>query len=79
MIIHHPNGLHIGIDDGAADKPESAPLQVFRERVALRRVGRDLTEALPAVDEGAAPDKLPDIGIERADLSVAPRETPARS
>ena len=36
MIVHHSDGLHVGVDDGRADEVESALLEVFAEGVRFR-------------------------------------------
>src|SRR5258706_8554061 len=35
VIVHHPDRLHVGVDDGGADEAESAFLQILAERVRL--------------------------------------------
>jgi hypothetical protein len=35
MIVHHSNGLHVGIHDGRTDETESATLKVLAEHIGF--------------------------------------------
>ena len=64
VIVHQSGGLHVGIDDCAADKPESTLLEILRQRVAFWARGRNLRHACPAIHFRFTPDELPNVAIE---------------
>jgi hypothetical protein len=36
MVVHHPDRLHVGVDDGRSDEAETALLQILAESVGLK-------------------------------------------
>ena len=36
MVVHHPDRLHVGVDDGRSDEAETAFLQILAESVGLK-------------------------------------------
>src|SRR5262245_29677600 len=68
MVVDHPDCLHEGIADRAADKPEAATLQVFTHGVGLRRLRWNVFERPPRVLNRIAVHESPEIGVEAAEL-----------
>src|SRR4026208_1757235 len=68
MIVHHANGLHVGVAGRPADKRESTPEQVLAHGVRLRRARWHVFHRLEAVPLGRATDELPDGTIECAEF-----------
>ena len=68
MIVHHPSGLHVSVDDRAADELESAFLQVFAQCVGFLAGCRDLPGRLPFVLFWLAIDELPNVFIKATEL-----------
>src|SRR4029079_19289921 len=44
VIVHHPGGLHVRVDDRAPDELEAALLEILAERVRLLRRRRTPTQ-----------------------------------
>ena len=42
VVVHQPNRLHVGIDNGTADETKAAFLEILRKRVTLHARGRNL-------------------------------------
>ena len=68
MVVHHTDGLHVGIDDGRTDEGESSILQVRAESLRFRRHRRYLVHVFPFIENGFSSNELPDVGIETAKL-----------
>ena len=68
MVVHHTDGLHVGIDDGRTDEGESSILQVRAESLRFRRHRRYLVHGFPFIENGFSSNELPDVGIETAKL-----------
>lgn len=68
MIVNHPDGLHVGIHDRAADKFEAALLEVFAEGVGFLGRGRQVLHAGEAILDGPAADETPYVFVERAEF-----------
>ena len=60
MVVHHPRGLHVRVDDGRTHKTESPPLQILADGVRKRRPRRIILQGPPPVDHGPAVDKPPE-------------------
>src|SRR5450631_138452 len=75
MVVDHAGGLHEGIDDGRADKLESARRQFFRYLDRQRRRcrhaggGLEVIDLRPAVDE--IPQEFREAGAVLHDLEIA--------
>src|SRR5689334_7110108 len=59
VVVHQARRLHEGVDDHRADELEALFLQGLRELVALRRGGRHVAPAAPAVLDRATIDRVP--------------------
>jgi len=68
VIVDHADRLHERVADGRSDEGESASLQVLAHRVGLGGAGRNVLRPGGVVDDGAAADKLPDVGVEAAEF-----------
>src|SRR5208282_536712 len=68
VVVYHAGGLHESVADGGADEVEATFLQILAHRVRFRSPGRNPLPQPPGVHSRFAPDKLPDIAIERAEL-----------
>src|ERR1700694_4274622 len=68
MVIHQSGGLHEGVADGRADEVEAALFQILAHRVRFRSARRNSLPQPPRVHSRFAPDKLPDVAVERAEL-----------
>src|SRR5467141_3397157 len=68
VIVHQSGGLQVGIDDRAADKPETTLLEILRQCIADRARRRHLSHLGPAVHDRCASHELPDVAIERTEL-----------
>jgi hypothetical protein len=42
VVVHQPNRLHVGIDNGTADETKAAFLEILRKSVTLHARGRNL-------------------------------------
>jgi len=70
VIVHHADGLHVGVYDGAADKFEAALLEIFAECVGFLRRGGYLLHGLPHVADWTAVDEAPNVFVERAECCL---------
>src|SRR6185437_14246929 len=68
MVVDHPDGLKVGIDDRRADEAEAPLFEVARDPVAQLGAGGYLAARPPAVDDRAAADPVPEIAVEGAEL-----------
>ena len=68
VIVHHAGGLHVSVDDCAADELESAFLQVLAECVGFFAGRRNLLAGFPFVLLGLAVDELPNVFIKAAEF-----------
>jgi hypothetical protein len=68
MVVHHANGLHMGIADGGTDETEATAEQVFAHEARTFGLGGYFITCFPGVDQGLAADELPKISIEAAEL-----------
>ena len=68
VIVDEPNRLHVGIDDRAADKPETTFLEILRQCIADRARRWHLSHPGPAIHDRFPSHELPDVAIERTEL-----------
>jgi hypothetical protein len=68
MIVYNAGGLHVGIHNYAAQKPESPLFHVRRNFVRQLRSGRQLRKAFPFSGYLFTLGKTPDIGRKTAKL-----------
>ena len=68
VVVHHADGLHVGVHDRAADELEAALLEILAERVGFFRGRGQLLHAVEAVLNRPAIDEAPDVFVERAEL-----------
>src|SRR5210317_742914 len=59
MIVDHAGGLHVGINNRAADKLETALPEVARQRIRFFRCRRNLVHPLPSILDRAVADEAP--------------------
>ncbi len=69
MIVDHADGLHVGIENGAAQKPEAQLFHLAGDGIGERRVGGHFPNGFPVVDErtpvGEAPDPVAESAVAR--------------
>ena len=70
VVVDHADGLHEGIADRGADKPEAALFQLLAHCFRSRGFGRDIRQAFPVVAYRFVVDELPDIRIETAEFRL---------
>ena len=63
VVIHHADGLHEGIADGATHKAEPSFFEIFTHGIRNLCGGRDVLPLFPAILDGAILHELPDIPI----------------
>src|SRR5690349_21173750 len=63
MIVHQADRLHVRVHDCGPDEPESAPLEIFAQRVGFRRRRGD-ARCLPVIDLWPSADEPPTIRVE---------------
>src|SRR5437879_13138341 len=68
VIVHHSNGLHVGINDCRTNETESAMLEVLAERIGFDRSCRNLSHDLPPVKLWLSVNETPGIGVEASEL-----------
>src|SRR5258708_30910187 len=49
MVIHHPDGLHVRVDDRRAYEREAAALEILAHGVRLDGVSRNLPDSSPTI------------------------------
>src|SRR5712671_6470946 len=70
MVIHHPDRLHVRIDDRRTDEAEATAFQIMAHRVRLGGASGDVPSASPAVLDRAALDEAPLVRVEAAELRL---------
>src|SRR5258707_13961678 len=70
MVIHHPDGLHVGVDDRRAYEREAAALEILAHGVRLAGVSGNLPDSSPTILKRAAVDEAPLIRVEVAELRL---------
>src|SRR3989338_5928609 len=73
MVVDHPRRLHVSVYHRRADKFKTILFHRLTDGVRLASCSRQLLQCLPAIDDGFAPDKSPEIRGERPVL-LAHRE-----
>ena len=64
VIIHHPDGLHIRVNDGGAHEAEARLLEVLAQRIAHRGTCGDLSAVRPLVHQRYMVHMTPQESIE---------------
>lgn len=75
VVVHHADGLHVGIDDCTAHKSESSFFQVPAEAVGFPGRRFYFPDAFPPVDPGFPVYELPDIFIKTPEFLLNAQET----
>src|SRR5207253_10375696 len=78
-IVHHPDCLHVCINNGRTDEAKSALFQVFAERIGFGGGCRNLLHHFPAVYSVLSTHKTPDERIKTADLFLNTEKRPSVS
>ena len=76
MIIHHPDRLHVGVHDRAADEFEATLFQIFAQRIGLERGGGRVTQTSPAVLNGLSIHESPNVVVEASEFVLNVQERP---
>src|ERR1700682_1277603 len=76
VIVHEPDRLHEGITDRGPDEGEAALLEIAREGLGERRLGRHLAWRAAPVVERTAAHEAPQIGGEAAVLALNGEHAP---
>src|SRR5258708_37934485 len=66
VVIHHPDGLHVRVDDRRAHEGETAGLEILAHGVRLDGMSWNLLHATPTVLERATVDEAPLVRVEAA-------------
>src|SRR5208283_1813170 len=79
-VVHDEAGrLQVGVTDDGAEERETPPPQVRAHLLGERRLGGDLREVVPGVENRHAADKAPDVAVEGAELVPDLEERPGVS
>lgn len=70
VVVDHSCRLHEGVADCRTDELEAAFLEGLAHGIRFGRCGGNVFEAFPMVADGSTVNKLPDVGIERAEFSL---------
>lgn len=70
MIIDHAGRLHEGVADCRTDKLEAAFFEGLAHGIRFRGCGGNVLEGLPMVADRSSVNKLPDVGVERAEFGL---------
>ena len=76
MIIHYTHGLQVGVNNCGTDETKTPLLQVAGDPVAQLTARRHLAARPPAVEDGRAPDPVPEIAAEGAELLLQGEKCP---
>src|SRR5438132_13347161 len=68
VIVYHSYRLHERVADSWADEPETSLAQLLAQRVRLFGGSRYLAKRAELVSDWFAPDKSPDVSIERTEF-----------
>ena len=74
MIVNHPDGLHMRVNDGATNKLESSLFEGFRQRIRLPGCHWQLFHGCPAILYRLAINEIPDIAVEAAKFHLYGQE-----
>src|SRR3990170_1310738 len=66
VVVHEADGLHERVAHRRPDEPETALLQILRERMRELRLRRQLGKRAPAADDRLSVDEAPEICVEAA-------------
>ena len=77
VIVHHPDRLHEGVDDGGPAKFEAARLQILGYCFGEGGPGGNVAGAAGVIDDRAAVDEIPEIG-RKASLLLQRQPGPRR-
>src|SRR5438874_11380545 len=72
MVVDHAGRLHERVADRRPDEAEAAPFQVLAHRLRLGRLGRDLGEGPPGVDDRLSAHERPEMRVQAAELQRCP-------
>src|SRR5258708_8666836 len=70
MVIHHPDGLHVRIDDRRAYEREAAAFEILAHCVRLGGVSGNLPHRSPSVLDRATVHEAPLVRVEAAELPL---------
>src|SRR5260370_42448686 len=70
VVVDHPDGLHVRIDDGRADEGEATALQILAHGVGLSGASGNVPYGSPAVLDRATVDEAPLVRVEAAELRL---------
>src|SRR5258708_3080397 len=70
MVIHHPDSLHVRIDNRRTYEVETAALEILAHGVRLAGVSGNLPHGPPTVLERATVDEAPLVRVETAELRL---------
>src|SRR5437867_7725480 len=70
VVVDHPDGLHKGITDGAADEAEAAALEVFTHGVGFWRACGNVVQRPPCALQRLAADEAPNVLVECAEFAL---------
>jgi len=76
VVVDHARGLHVRVDDGAADELEAARFEVLAEPVGFPGGRRNVGVLPETVLDGPAVDEAPDIVAEGSELVPDLEECP---
>src|SRR5580704_2078677 len=75
MVIHHAHGLHEGVADRGPHEGETTPFEFFAQDVRFRRGSWKWLRRPPRIYFRRAPDKLPEVPVERSELLLYLQES----
>src|SRR5882724_2279442 len=70
MVVHHPDGLHVRVDDRRAYEREAAALEILAHGVRLNGLSGNLPYGSPTVLERATIDEAPLVRVEASELRL---------
>lgn len=68
MIVHHADGLHVGVHDRTADELEAALFEVLAQCIRLLRCGGQVFHACNAILNRPPADEAPNVLVKSAEL-----------
>src|SRR5260370_8442694 len=70
VIVHHPDGMHVRIDDRRADEGEATALQILAHRIGFSGASGDVPYGSTTILYRATVDEPPLIRIEAPELRL---------